>query len=583
MLLVDTRRLTGPNLLGPRPLVVVELALSEGESVDRVRDAYASELGRMRAALGMDAAPPLTLRVRGRAVMIGYEAPLDAMFACAEMSEWAAWSAQALLEGRPSLPLEPKREEVRTLLAQHRNPRLLELASEAARRAVPFLWDDETVSVGHGSASRAFPTGAVPPSADVPWADLGAVPVALVTGTNGKTTTSRLLARLMQEAGWAVGASSSDALTLRGEELESGDCTGPFAARTILRHPGVGLAVLETARGGILRRGLAVQACEVAVLTNVGEDHLGSFGVEDVPAMAEVKGVVARAVRPGGTVVLHAADPNLVSLAPGLGRPVVFFADLDAASDATRALVKAHVEGLGRAIVCEGGRVTRLDGPDAVPLLDVAEIPITFGGAARHNVQNALGAAAAAWALGASDAAIVAGLRGFDAAQNPGRGEVRVLGGVTLLADFAHNPDGIRAVMGLVASLRARSTGRLAVITGSAGDRTDAEITGMARAIHAAGPDGIFVREMHDYLRGRAPGEVPELFERAFQALDASSSPGRSPTPCVRASTEIEALEQAFAWARPGDVVALLIHVDREGLRAFVARHARPDAPQPAA
>jgi len=211
--------------------------------------------------------------------------------------------------------------------------------NEATRRALPLLWDDEHVSIGEGSRSACWPRAALPDVADVPWQDLGAIPVALVTGTNGKTTSTRLLARMAREAGFRVGAASSDEISIGTQVVQNGDWTGPAAARIVLRDTGVDFAVLETARGGILRRGLAVESCDAALITNISDDHLGSYGVDDLAAMTRVKAVVADAVRPAGTVVLNAHDEKLVALASSLDRAVVFFANLDRDDPAARAVI----------------------------------------------------------------------------------------------------------------------------------------------------------------------------------------------------------------------------------------------------
>lgn len=277
----DARRLTGPNLLTQGPLVLAEL-LPDSESKEVVLAAYAAELNRFRAALGLpNVAPRIAREARGWLGVV-FEAPLDEMMAGAESAEWAGLSAVEVLVGRPALPLEPKLTEVTAILARDRNPRLLEVQTEAHARGLPFLWDDESVSVGQGRRSVTFPLHAIPPTID--WSALGAVPIAMITGTNGKTTSTRLLARMAAEASRSVGMSCSDGVTLGIQQVREGDWTGPAAARVVLRSREVDFAVLETARGGILRRGLAVEACDAALITNITDDHLGTYGVDDSKA-----------------------------------------------------------------------------------------------------------------------------------------------------------------------------------------------------------------------------------------------------------------------------------------------------------
>jgi len=584
MRLVDARRLTGPNHLSRASLVIVEIALEPSESAGAALAAYRGELVRMRAAFGLGADVPMLTRLHRGGAVFGYEAPLDAMLACAEMSEWAVESAAEVMAGRPPCSIEPKRVVIAEVLEHDRNPRLVALAAEARRRDVPLLWDDDVVSLGTGKRSRSFPKADMPDPASVPWETLGAIPTVLVTGTNGKTTSSRLLARIASEAGLCVGTTSTDGITVGRELLEDGDWTGPAAARIVLRRPDVDLAVLETARGGILRRGLAVDTCDAALVTNVSDDHIGLYGIDDVEAMAEVKGVVAKAVSANGTAVLNARDPRLVRLAGELACKVTLFADLegagidagdphDAGRDAARTVIARHRADGGRAVFTRNGEVVAATGDDPSGeevLARIDALPITFGGAARYNVENVLGAVGVAQALELGSPAIAAGLSAFGMRDNPGRGQVVVRDGVTVLLDFGHNPEGVRAVMQLVGSLRkaadASGKGRLTVVTGSPGDRSDQEIVDVARILAEARPDRVFVRELGEYLRGRQPGDVPALYRRSFLEL------GLPAESFAVALSEVDALERAFEESTPGDLIAVLVHLELKEVQAFLER-----------
>lgn len=571
MLLVDARRLTGPSHLAGVPLVLVELALDAGETAARALALYLEELGRLRAAVGLAPEVDVVTREHRGGCVFGYPAPIDEMLACADMSEWAAVSACARARGDEPLSVDDKRDEITAALERERNPARAALLEEAERRGLPVLWDDELTSVGLGCRSVSYANDAIPAPSEVPWRRLGTIPVALVTGTNGKTTSSRLLAHLATQAGFAVGSTSSDGVLVGGRTVEEGDWTGPAAARLVLRDPSVELAVLETARGGILRRGLAVDSCDAALLTNVGADHVGSYGIDDVNAMTRVKGVVAEIVPASGTAALNAHDPNLVAFAEGLRARVVLFADLDGprleGMAATReALARHRAEG-GASVVAEGGLVVLHEpsGP-ARTFGYINDLPITFGGAARYNVENALGAVAAAVGLGLPDDAIRAGLATFRNEDNPGRGQVLERGGVRVLLDFGHNPEGVRAVMSLARALLAERGGHtLTVITGSAGDRRDADVEGIARAVVEGGATRVFLREIAGYLRGRAPGEVPGLLRRAL--VEAGLDEGS----IALAEGEVDALDRAIATSGPGDLVALLIHVETEAVQAYLA------------
>lgn len=560
MLLVDARRLTGPNLLARSPLVIVELALDVPDVLEHCREVYLHELGRMRSALGFAPDVSTTERPHRGGAVIGYEAPLDVMLACAEMSEWAALSACEVLRDRPPADLEPKRTQIEGMLAKERNPALLALEAAARQHGALFLWDDDTVTVGSGPTAQTFALASIPAPDTLDWSAVASIPAALVTGTNGKTTTSRLLSRMVQEGGRRVGSTSSDGVSVNGELVEEGDWTGPAAARMVLRRPDVDVAVLETARGGILRRGLATDFCEAAAITNVSEDHTGGYGIDDLTAMTRVKSVVAYAVRPGGTVVLNAHDPKLVALAKTLRTNVVLVADLDGGDEAAIAAIEAHGAHGGRIVVARKNAI--VDGTGVALPLAVDAIPITFGGAARHNVENALVAVALARALGVADDAIARALHGFKTTDNPRRGEIHERAGVRIMLDFGHNPGGVRAVLRLVASLRGE--GKLFVLAGSAGDRTNHEIQEMARAIVEARPHRVLLRELTAYLRGRIPGEVTGIFKHMLEQH------GLPPESVTIAPGEVAALEQSMRDARPGDFVLVLIHVEDEAVHAYL-------------
>ncbi len=572
MLLVDARRLTGPNHISRAPLVIVELTLERDETVDAVRAVYLTELSRMRVVLGMDGVVALVTRPHHRGCVLAYESPVDTMLACAEMSEWAALSAAELMAARPALLLAPKLAEIAAMLDEQRSARLLLLQAEAARRDLPFLWDDETLALGMGARSASFPImprSALPDVGDVAWDTLGRIPVALVTGTNGKTTSSRLLARIAQETGLHVGSASTGGVTVNGGVVLTGDWTGPAAARIVLGRKDVELAVLETARGGILRRGLAVSDCDVALITNVSDDHLGLYGIDDIDAMVNVKATITRAVRENGAAVLSAHDARLVALARGLSCETIFFADLDATAegDGARGVIAEALARGARAVFTQGGSIVTAKGDAETALMRIDAIPITFGGAASYNVRNALGAVAAALALGLARAAIVSALGAFTMQDNPGRGQLSEHGGVRVLLDFGHNPDSVRAVMQLVSRLRdARSPrGKLTVVTGSPGDRPDRELADICAALHDARPDRILVRELPHHLRGRAPLEIPGIFRRELLLL------GFPEASFALVGSEVLALETTLADAKPGDFIVVLVHVEEEETRAFLS------------
>lgn len=549
MRLIDSRRLTGVNLDLDGPGAIAEVEFEAGDDVARALAAWHASVAAATEMFGWRGPRVVRRYPDARGAALVFAAPLDALYVATDINDWAVECAQRALSGeapRPAFALLPAwqaahaREIVRPLAP---------LAAAAHERGLPLLLDDDNLSIGSGAGSRTWPRTAPPTPGEVPWRDLRAIPVALVTGTNGKTTTARMLARIARTAGHVPGNTSTDGLAIDEKVVDPGDWTGPGAARIVLRDPRVTLAVLEVARGGILRRGLAVDRADVACITNVGADHLGEYGIDDIAGMARVKAVVARVVRPGGRIVLGADSPPLLALdVASFPAPVAWFS-----RDPDHPRLVAHRAAGGEVFfVSTDGVLTRGRGPAAdEPLVAVTDLPASFGGAAAHNVANALAAAALASGLGLPDAAIAAGLRSF--ADNPGRATLVRLGDLRLFLDFAHNPHGIAAVAPLLANLRAGH--RLLVSLGVAGDRRDDDIRAVARAVVDLRPDLVLTRDLDHYLRGRSPGDVPAVLEAEFAAHGVA---------CERTTGEVGAIRRALEWARPGDLAAILVHVDRD-------------------
>ena len=545
----DSRRLTGPNLLLDGPGAVLEAACPVGVEAALV-DGWRRQVRAMLEAVGW-ADARLASRVFVGGASLALAAPLDGLFAATLVNEWACEAAAAELAGGPLPPFESAAASIRREIERDRDPALLALLAEAARRGVACIHGDRRVSVGLGAGSRTWFHDDLPPPDQIDWAGVHDVPVILVTGTNGKSTTVRLLAAIAKAAGKVAGLSSSDWVRVGDEVLDRGDYSGPGGARLVLRDPRVELAVLELARGGILRRGLPVGRADAAIVTNIAADHLGEYGIQDAEGIADAKLVVAKALQ-GGALILNADDPRLVERSAALRAAPAWFS-----------MAPAHSIRRGAALE-NGTLVLRRDGA-SVPVLPAAEVRIGMGGAARHNLANALAAIAGADALGLPVTAMAAALQSFgaDEADNPGRGIFREIGGVKVLVDFAHNPHGVAAIGHLVANVPA---GRRLVLLGQAGDRTDAEIRALAGAVWAMRPDRIVIKEMQSYLRGREAGEVPALLRSELDRLGA-------PADAIGVEdSETDGVRSAFAWAREGDLLVLLSHAARARTLAFLDR-----------
>jgi UDP-N-acetylmuramyl tripeptide synthase len=562
--LTDSRRLPGPSLLLDGPGAVVDVRVPEGQGEAAVA-AWERHLLKFLAAVGWPegeiAARPFT-----DGASLAFAAPLDALYAATEVNE-AAWAAAvAGLSGEGAPPFEAEAARLRALVAEERNPALLALARAAAERGVTFLWDDHHASVGLGVGASTWPVGKLPDPGAVRWEHVRDVPVALVTGTNGKSTTARLLGAIAMAAGRTPGVTTTDYVAVGGEVVDRGDYSGPGGARTALRDPRVEVGVLEVARGGLLRRGLGVPRVAAAAVTNVAADHLGEYGIETVEQLAEAKFVVAKALGEGGVLVTNADDPYCEHEAHRQGplleaRGVrVAWAALDPANDRLR--VHRADGGLACAVV-DGHLAWAERGRDWVPVVPVEAVPVTHGGAARYNVRNALTALALARALGLPDDAVAEGLRTFrgDPESNPGRGNVFEVDRAVVWVDFAHNAHGLDAIADTVAAFRAR---RRLVLLCQAGDRSDADIEAHARAALRVGAERYVLADLPNHLRGRRPGEVPALLRRAL-------TEGGVPDAHVEVvSDPLEGTRRALAWAEPGDLLLLLVLSGRDEAIALV-------------
>jgi len=510
---------------------------------------------RLLAAVGWTDEEIAVRRFSGGA-SLAFSAPIDSLYAATEVNELAWTAAEAVGTGGSPPDLADETERLRAMIAQEANPALLALRDAAATHGVSFLWDDDEVSVGLGTGSWTWRADALPDSAAVPWSNVHDVPVLMVTGTNGKTTTVRLLASIAAAAGMTPGITSTDRIEIGGEVVDLGDYSGPGGARTLLRDRRVEIGILETARGGMLRRGLTVTGVEAALVTNIAADHLGEFGVLDLPSLTEAKLLIARAVRPGGRIVLNADDPELLAAAARLTHPITWFS-LDVANP----WVLAHLATGGDACFLEDGVLMLARGNERTAVIRVEEIPVTLGGAARHNVANALGAIGLAAAAGLSLEAIAAGLRSLTS--NLGRALTLELGGVNVLLDYAHNPHGMAAIVSLANQLPGK---RRLLVLGQAGDRDDEAIRELARAAWSLRPDRIIVKELPEMLRGPGLGEVPAVLREEFLLLGAVSES------VTIAGTELEGIREALAWAQPGDLLVLLAHTQRNEVLALLDR-----------
>ncbi|MGH9175693.1 MAG: Mur ligase family protein, partial [Vicinamibacterales bacterium] len=442
MELIEVRDLDGPNLFALRPVIKLEVRLDDEERVAPAsRETTLQTLGVALAGAPLDA---LEAALGDLHVQAGLSVPnlgtqaLDSPGQMAVYYDWT-WRETALEIGRLAY------DAVAHGLTNDPGPRLAGLL-EADRTG-----DDRPLWIRD---------------------DARRIPSVGITGTNGKTTTTRMIAHIVRAAGKRAGWTSTSGVYIEGEQVLEGDYTGPAGARRVLEDPAVEVAVLETARGGILLRGLAYESNDVGVFLNVSPDHLDMQGIETVESLARVKSVVVRVTKPNGLVVLNADDPLVLVQRDNVRAPVLL-----TSQGRSQESIERHISNGGRAVVSDGSAILIRDARADRKLVDLADVPSTFGGAATHMIENALCAIGASLGLGFDERVIAEGLATFrsDIRSNAGRLNVFRLDGRLIVVDYAHNEQGLEVL--LVFARRMVGAGQqVAAIVGTAGDRRDSQL-----------------------------------------------------------------------------------------------------------
>lgn len=407
--------------------------------------------------------------------------------------------------------------------------------------------------VGEAVVDMLFPPGAE-----------ARIPIITVTGTNGKTTTARLCAHIARMAGKGVGLTTSDGIYIRGRLVQKGDTTGPASAAVVLRDPAVTFAVLETARGGILRAGLGYDWSNAAIVTNIAADHLGMRDIDTLEDLADVKAVTVERVMPEGYAILNAEDGMMAYMRARVDSKLAVFS-----LDPDNEVFAKHVADGGLGATIQNGWLVMSDRGIRVNLCEAAKVPISFGGKAKFNLSNALAAALATYATGIPTSDIISGLLSFyqSAHQTPGRLNFIDMDGFRVLMDYAHNAHGLTALTELVRQMR---DGRLTLIIGLPGDRRDADIRESVRAV-AKTFDNVIVREDFD-RRGRAPGEVPALIKDELLASGVANEN------IEVFLDEEQAVEHAVRVARAGDLIVYIADKPEKGAAILERMRSAPVA-----
>ena len=557
--LTNSRRLTGANLYWDHPSAIIDVAIDGPWEL--VIHAWEKAVREWLDPVGYAGEKTIYRVFEGGASLL-ISAPIDVLYSMCELNE-LAWASTVSVFGEGSVP-DPGEEIPRLtrLFDEERNPSLLALQAAALEHGAPFLWDDDEVSLGYGKTTHIWKPDALPSPGEIDWDSIESIPLALVTGTNGKSTTVRMTAAIMTAAGFKAGLTSTDFIRVGDRVIDTGDYSGTGGARMLMRQADVEMAVLEVARGGLLRRGLGVERADVAVVTNVAADHLGDYGINTVPQLIPAKFIVHRALTGDAPLVLNADDEGVVEFAATLNNKIVWFS-----LDPANVQLKESLAGGGTACYLERGWLVIAQGTSHRRVAPVTEIPAALGGIVRYNLSNALAAMCVATTLGIDDTAIRKGLASFrgDEHDNPGRGnwfEHKVDDGIIrILVDFAHNEHGMKALADAVRQVAAE---RIILLMGQAGDRPDQDIIDLVRAAVSIRPNQLLVAELPGYERGREPHEVPDLI-----CAEAEKS-GIPKTAMEIFPGPREATIQALSRARPGDLLVLLALTQRSAALSLI-------------
>ena len=564
--LTDSRRLTGANLFWDSPSAIIDVAMAG--ALKPFITAWEEAAQNLLEAVGY-AQESTCYRVYDGGASLLISAPIDVLYSMCELNE-AAWAIACRAEAYSSdHQIEDEIKRLNTLFSEESFPRLLALQEAAVQKNVPFLWDDDEVSIGYGKRAMVWPRNELPSPEALDWSGFGAVPLALVTGTNGKSTTVRMTAAIMQAAGLQAGLTSTDFIRVGERTIDTGDYSGTGGARMLMRQSDLDIAVLEVARGGLLRRGLGVEQAHAALITNVASDHLGEYGINSVDELRLAKFIVHRALKGDAPLILNADDEGIVAHSNALSN-TLFWISLDSDNPVIRSQLAV---GGRAAFLRDGWLVLAESGSNGVTeraIVEVNTIPAARGGVVRYNISNALGALAIATILGLSDEAIRDGLAAFrgDENDNPGRGNWFENNGVRVLVDFAHNPHGLSALADVVRRMDAK---RVMLTVGQAGDRLNQDIEDLTRAACSMNPDRLLICDLPGYERGREPFEVAELI-RGFAQDAGIEHDAMQFFPSPRDATQW-ALEQAH----PGDLVVLLALTQRTEALELIHEHMGDD------
>ncbi|MEC4724218.1 Mur ligase [Shewanella sp. D64] len=538
----EVRRITGPNLLSLQPGALIDVYF-DGVSHEAVWQCWQQQMSEIFDLLGWQQ-ESLYYRNFSGGMNLSISAPIDALYTACQAVQLAWLLSEAQLLSLPFPDKKIKFNELESNLADEVNPELLALILVANEKGVSYLVDDDYFSLGTGKTCQVWPVTDLPEIVSIDWSSYQKVPAAFITGTNGKSTSVRLASTIARCAGLRAGVTSTDFIRVGETILDTGDYSGPGGARILLRHPETEIAFLEVARGGLLRRGLPVCDNQAALITNIAADHLGQYGINTVPELAEAKFIVDKGLTAAGVLVLNADDGELVRLSATTKHTICWFS-----MDKYNSLIQANMVS-GHTVVFFHEQHIHIVNAEHSFSVAVSEIAMTFNGTAIYNIRNAMGVMGLCCVLGLDEDAILKGLKEFgsDPYDNPGRGNRYQYNGAEVIVDFAHNQHSMNAVIEMAKMIPAK---RRLVMFSHAGDRSDQEMMELTDEVAKFEADEYIVAELESYLRGRELGEIPALVKTHLFDIDVAAD---QITIC---DSPLAGAKYALTKIEKGDVVLL--------------------------
>ena len=552
----ESRRLTGPNLLWDYPGAIIDVFV-DGIDKHRVAQIWQSQAKSLCNELGWRQTQS-TYRIHTHGISMAISAPMDALYTACELAQRAWELSVAELRNEAQPDKDAIVNKLKEELQREVNPALLQIMRGAAEVGVTCITDDDYLSLGMGKTVDTWGVRDLPDIDAISWSTYQDVPLAFITGTNGKSTSVRLAAQIAKCAGLSAGVTSTDFIKVGEHIIDTGDYSGPGGARMLVRDSRTEIAFLEVARGGILRRGLPVNRVDAALITNVAADHLGQYGIDTVEELSEAKFVVAKGLDSSGTLVLNADNELSIIQSHHHQGTICWFSESE-----NNYLIQQNLSNGEPAVFSHRDDLVYFNGKTLDRLCAIDSVPMTFSGRAHHNIQNALGVIGLCFALGFERQHVIAGLQQFasNAQDNPGRGNLYDISEAKYIVDFAHNEHSMKAVVAMASKIPASQR---IVMFGHAGDRTDAEIQHLTEAVAELNADIYITSEVDKYLRGREPGEVPGLSKHFLMQT------GIDENKILFSASPLAGAQLALELATPGSVVLLFTLCDREAVQELL-------------